>query len=125
MRKQIQLGQQGKQAIEFNGSSLEGGISTRANAVMDRYHLLMALTPCPDLSDPEIEAIMDAHWNSLFILALLDTKGLPAKVSRALEEGLAEKYGIDGPALVAKLDEMPLLLRIRLIEEMEIRRNRG
>lgn len=99
--------------IQFRSAEVEPQLGVRLDARigspgrvavrdLDRYYtVLTAELARLDLSEPEAMLIIDSLNGSL-----LDTSSyrlLWAEIDDALDDGLAEKWGIDGFALVAKL----------------------
>lgn len=117
MKKSFHLGLKAQQVLLRTG---KGADSSRLNAVLDRFGVALADVDI-GLSEAELQAVTDAHWSHAFMDAEID-KNLWMNVEDMLGEGLAEKHGIDGPALVAKLKGISAIEAVWLIEEIERRR---
>lgn len=121
MKKNLYVAERAQAAVARNGSYLNEGFSQRANAIFDRYLLIMDAEPLVTLTDDEMNAVTDALWATVLQNAESNCD-IASEVEDALEDGLAEKWSIDGPALVVKLDAMPVVDRVRILEEVELRR---
>lgn len=123
MQYTFQLSQRGLFALTLDGTKLSDPLSLRANAIFDRYALLMDSIDISQFSENEIDAISDAHWLKYFHTASVDID-LKACVEDALEEGLAERWSIDGESVLLRLTALTPLEAIKLIEAIEARRRR-
>ncbi len=70
------------------------------------------------LSESEMWAVVDAHWSHWFATPELDHL-LYMNVEDSLQDGLAEKWGVDGPALVEKLKALTIAQRNVVVEEIK------
>lgn len=94
--------------------------SHRISQIADRYGEIMRRADLPALSGAEMAAIRDACNGTLHEPASLIPGALAQGVGYlAASEGLAEKWGIDGEALVAKLVALTYPQEVRLIEDVE------
>lgn len=72
------------------------------------------------LSASEMNAVVDAHWSHWFETSELD-RHVDWNVEDSLQDGLAEKWNIDGPALVAKLKALTSEQQDALVAEIQRR----
>jgi len=89
---------------EPDGSLSERGLANTADRDLHRYYHLLRLA-LPTFSLPEASLIVDA-LNGL-ILEPHSGHLLWAEIEDGLAEGLAEKHGVAGLALVARLRALP------------------
>lgn len=93
-------------------------ISMVAQRDLDRYYDLIALAlHHVELTPGEASLIVDA-MNGTFI-DLTAAQMLHAEIADSLGDGLAEKWGVDGPALVAKARGWTLLQRMAVCDAVE------
>lgn len=103
---------EGTTNVQFRVGSLAGPVDARrtpgqsageiARRDLDRYYAILAAELARlDLSEAEWSAVVDALNGSL--LDANTARLLWAEIDDALPDGLAGKWGIDGPALVGKL----------------------
>lgn len=81
-------------------TSMADSVSEVAKRDLDRYYDMLARS-LPTFTVAEASLICDALNGSL--LQPASAPLLWAEISDALDDGLAEKWGVDGPALVARL----------------------
>lgn len=72
----------------------------------------------PQLSDAEWNAIHDV-CNGWFIDTASSIRYLPMEVEDALADGLAERHGIDGEALVRRLEQMSYPELVAVVDAAE------
>lgn len=91
-------------------------LSPRIGLIIERYTTIVA-DHLPELTRGEWCACMDV-MNGMFtgMGDPIATKYLWAEISDALDDGLAEKWEIDGPALVAKLRKLDTASGIAIAE---------
>jgi hypothetical protein len=98
-------------------------LSGRIRSIVDRYHeICRRERPLDGLSDAERSAILDACMSWLPEPAATIFGGVEFEVSDALRDGLAEKWSIDGDALVSKLRAMAPGAQIALVDWIEAQR---
>ena len=73
------------------------------------------------LSESEMNAVVDAHWSHWFETSEPD-RHVDWNVEDSLQDGLAEKWNIDGPALVAKLKALTSEQQDALVTEIKRKR---
>lgn len=95
-----------------------GPLSSAINRVADRYYELVRRSRV-DLSPSELDAVRDALNGWLAEPAATIAGGPALEVEDALPDGLAERHGIDGPALVAKLRGLTYAQEIALVDAVE------
>lgn len=95
-----------------------GPLSSAINRVADRYYELVRRSRI-DLPQPELDAVRDALNGWLAEPAATIAGGPALEVEDALPDGLAERHGIDGPALVAKLRGLTYAQEIALVDAVE------
>lgn len=98
----------------------EAGQSRNAIAARDleRYYAILASELARlDLSEAAWSAIYDALNGSLLDAAT--ARFVWAEIEDALPDGLAEKWGIDGPALVAELRALSLAGSLAVVDAAE------
>lgn len=96
------------------GDSLSGTI----NRLADRYYEIVRRSRI-DLSPGELDAVRDALNGWLAEPAATIAGGPALEVEDALPDGLAERHGIDGPALVAKLRGLTYAQEVALVDAVE------
>lgn len=85
---------------------------------LGRYYDLMALTLASvELSQGEASLIVDALNGTL--IDLTAAQMLAAEIADGLDDGLAEKWGVNGPALVAKVGSWSLAQRLAVCDAAE------
>lgn len=94
----------------------ERGISQTAGRDLERYYALLARS-LPTFTEPEASLLVDA-LNGL-ILEPHSGHLLWANIDDALRDGLAEKWGVDGPALVERLRKLPPFAQFAVWEAAE------
>lgn len=114
--------------IQFRPGHLAAPVAERMrgdlnqNAVvqrdLDRYYTALALgLSSVDLTPGEAMLIIDSH-NGTWI-DLNAAQMLPYQIEDSLQDGLAEKWEIDGPALVKKLSGYSLAQRLAILDGVE------
>lgn len=96
------------------GDSLSGSI----NRIADRYHEVVRRSRV-DLLPAELDAVRDALNGWLAEPAATIAGGPALEVEDALQDGLAERHGIDGPELVAKLRALTYPQEVALVDAVE------
>lgn len=96
------------------GDSLSGSI----NRIADRYYEVMRRSRI-DLTPAETAAVRDALNGWLAEPAATIAGGPALEVEDALPDGLAEKWNIDGPALVGKLRALTFAQEVALVDATE------
>lgn len=95
-------------------------MSHRLAQIADRYGEILRHAVLPELSNAELDLLRDASNGVLHEPASLIRGALAQGVGDAIAlDGLAEKWGVDGEALVEKLRGLSLAQEIRLIEDLE------
>lgn len=102
------------EAVLGGGPSLSGTI----NRLADRHYEMMRRSRI-DLTPAELDAVRDACNGWLAEPAATIAGGPALEVQDALDDGLAEKHGIDGPALVAKLRGLSYAQEVALVDSVE------
>lgn len=102
------------EAVLSGGESLSGSI----NRVADRYYEVVRRSRI-DLSPAELNAVRDALSGWLAEPAATISGGPALEVEDALADGLAERHGIDGPVLVAKLRGLTYAQEVSLVDSVE------
>lgn len=102
------------QAVLAGGESLSGTI----NRIADRYYEILRRSRI-DLTPAELDAVRDALSGWLAEPAATIAGGPALEVEDALPDGLAEKWGIDGPALVGKLRALTFAQEVALVDATE------
>lgn len=106
-----------EEAVANNGGGR--GLSHRLAQISDRYLEILRRSPLPDLSPAEWSAVRDAMLSTLHEPAAI-IRGEPwIAIEDSLPDGLAEKWEIDGAALVAKLRDLTYPQEVRLVELIE------
>lgn len=95
------------------------GLSHRLAQIADRYSEILRRAPRPDLSEAETSAVRDALNGTLHEPAAMIRGSLWMGIEDSLPDGLADKWQIDGAALVFKLRVLTFEQEIRLVEEVE------
>ena len=103
------------------GESLSG----RVAQVIDRYaELVRRSRPEDKFSEAERSAIIDACLSWALEPAAMIFGGVAMEVDDAMRDGLASKWGIDGPALLDKLGSLNPGEQIALVDWIERQRAR-
>lgn len=102
------------EAVLAGGESLSGSI----NRIADRYYEIIRRSRI-DLSDAELAAVCDALNGWLAEPAATISGGPALEVEDALADGLAERHGIDGRALLAKLRRLTFAQEVALVDSVE------
>jgi hypothetical protein len=102
------------EAVLGGGESLSGSI----NRIADRYYEIVRRSRI-DLPPAELNAVRDALNGWLAEPAATIAGGPALEVEDALPDGLAERHGINGPALVAKLRGLTYAQEIALVDAVE------
>lgn len=102
------------EAVLAGGESLSGSI----NRIADRYYEIIRRSRI-DLSDAELAAVRDALNGWLAEPAATIAGGPALEVADALDDGLAERHGIDGRALLAKLRGLTYAQEVALVDSVE------
>lgn len=89
-----------------------------ASRDLERYYQALDLARAQvKLSEPEASLIVDALNGSFIELTLAQL--LEWEIEEALQDGLAEKWGVDGEALVEKLKDYSLLQKMAICDSAE------
>lgn len=104
-------------AIANNGGGR--GMSHRLAQICDRYLELLRRAPLPELSEAEVNALRDCMNGTLNEPAGTIRCSIWANFEDACYDGLAEKWEIDGPALLEKLKALTYAQELGLIEQIE------
>lgn len=102
------------EAVLAGGESLSGSI----NRIADRYYEVVRRSRI-DLSPAELGAVRDAMNGWLAEPAATIAGGPALEVEDALADGLAERHGIDGRALVEKLRGLTYAQELALVDAVE------
>jgi hypothetical protein len=95
--------------------------STIINRSLGRYFWLLDQARrrlAAELSDGEIGLILDALNGTMFAEPF-SIQIVPVEIEDALPDGLAEKWEVDGPALVKKLEAMDYWHLVALVDAVE------
>lgn len=103
-------------ALASNGGGR--GRSHRINQLADRYAEILRRNPPPELSEGEWSLIRDSLNGTLHEPAAM-IRGVWQDVEDGLFDGLAAKWGVDGPALVARLRALDYAQEVALVERIE------
>lgn len=112
--------------IQIRLGPLAGAVETRTDGApaqtvrrdLERYYALLSLALASvDLNAGEASLIVDAL--SGIAISLTTAKMLAAEIEDALEDGLAEKWGVDGRALVATISGWTLAQRMAVLDAVE------
>lgn len=95
----------------------EGALSQTAQRDLERYYALLKLS-LPAFSEAEASLIVDALNGSM--LESHSGHLLWAEIDDAVREGLAEKWGVAGPALVERLRALPPFAQYAVWEAAEV-----
>lgn len=104
-------------AVANNGGGR--GMSHRLAQIADRYQEILRRAAPPALSDGEMNALRDACNGTLHEPAALIRGSLWIGIEDSLPDGLAEKWQIDGAALVEKLRGLTYPQEVALVEQIE------
>lgn len=102
-------------AARLPAASSQSGSIARA---CDRYAEIIAATPLPTFERSEWALIMEACLGTLWEPAA-NIRYLWQGVEDALADGLAEKWGVDGAALIERLKQLPFAEELRIVHELE------
>lgn len=97
-----------------NADSRSGSI----NRGLDRYAELIERTPLPEFTPSEWGLVMDACRGTWWEPAA-NIAALWMGVDDALDDGLSEKWGVDGIALVKRLKGLSFAEELRIVHELE------
>lgn len=93
--------------------------SHRINQIADRYAEMLRRTSLPDMSEAEWSLLRDA-LNGVVHEPAAMIAHLAHGVADAIRlDGLDRKWGVDGAALVAKLEALDYAQEVRLLEDIE------
>lgn len=106
-----------EEAIANNGGG--NGLSHRLAQIGDRYLELLRRTDLPVLTEAEMSALRDVNNGTWHEPAAMIRGALWLGIEDSLPDGIAEKWGIDGPALVKKLRGLSFAQEIKLVEGIE------
>lgn len=105
-------------ALEARGAADNATASQIADRDLSRYYDLLALALAQvQLSPGEASLIVDALNGTA--VDLVAAQGLPYEIADSLEDGLAEKWEVDGSALITKAHGWSLLQRIAVCDAAE------
>ena len=104
-------------AVGWNGGGRS--YSGRLAEIGDRYVEILRRNPPPALTEAEVNAIRDVLNGALLQPAAVIAGAIVIEVEDALPDGLADKWGIDGPALVARLGALTYVQEVALLEQVE------
>ena len=95
-------------------------VSARVSVMLDRYReLVRRIDPFETFSEQERNAILDATVSWWPEPAATIPLGVALEVQDSLADGLAEKWRVDGPALVAKLRSLGIGEQFAMVEWIE------
>lgn len=101
-----------------------GSLSGQVARIIDRYYEMCRREPVAKLFSPaEFNAICDACLSWSLEPAAAIFEGIALEVADALPDGLADKWGIDGPALVAKIEALTPSQQVILADQIEAARS--
>jgi hypothetical protein len=101
----------------------DGPLSTRIAVVADRHAELCRRARITRLfTTPELDAIRDATRSWLPEPAATIFGGVALELEDAADDGLGEKWGIDLPALLAKVRALGLAEQVALVDWIERQR---
>lgn len=106
-----------EEAVANNGGGT--GLSHRLAQIADRYLEMLRRTALPAFSDAEMDALRDSNNGTWHEPAAMIRGALWIGVEDSLPDGLADKWGIDGEALVEKLRALTFAQEVRLVEQIE------
>lgn len=96
------------------------GASFTVGRDIDRYYQLLALALASiTLSEGEAMLIVDATNGTLFEPFSVAAQSLHWEIQDSLADGLAAKWEVDGPALVAKISAWSLLQKAAVCDAIE------
>lgn len=97
-----------------------GALSARLNRIGDRYaEILRRQRIQQRFSDAELNLLKDSLNGTISEPAGM-IRGVAIGVQDSIElDGLAEKWGVDGPALIAKLQALDYVAEVALVEYVE------
>jgi hypothetical protein len=118
--------------VQFRPGPLLGALVERADAPnndaisdvsrrdLTRYYELLSYALLTvDMSEGEAGLIVDAMNGTIMEPISVAAQMLHYSIDDSLEDGLAEKWEVDGPALVGKLQRMSLLQRAAVCDAVE------
>lgn len=104
-------------AVERNGGGRN--FSHRLSQVAARYGALLESADLPDFGHEELDVIRDA-LRARDLQPAREMRGRVWVIVRnGVVDGLAEKWGADGDALVEKLRGLSHVAEVRLVEDVE------
>ena len=106
-----------EEAIANNGGG--SGLSHRLAQIGDRYLELLRRTDLPALTDAEMSALRDVNNGTWHEPAAMIRGALWLGIEDSLPDGIAEKWDIDGGALVEKLRVLTFAQEVKLLEMIE------
>jgi hypothetical protein len=96
----------------------DGAPAATVRRDLERYYALLSLALASvELSTAEASLIVDALNGTA--ISLTTAQMLAAEIEDALEDGLAEKWGVDGAALVATIGAWTLAQRMAVLDACE------
>lgn len=99
-----------------------GTLSGEINKTIDRYHeVIRRHRPAVEalFSEAELNALRDVANGWLAEPAATIAGGLALELSDSLPDGIAEKWGVDALALIAKLGELSYADQLALVAGIE------
>ncbi|MNK46810.1 hypothetical protein D3C87_656010 [compost metagenome] len=116
-KKSIYVGQQLSEAIGVVGPR---DLSSRLNRIGDRYmEILRRQQIAKRFSEAELNLLKDSLNGVLHEPAGM-IRGVAVGIQDSIElDGLAEKWEVDGPALIAKLQALDYVAEVALVEYVE------
>lgn len=98
----------------------KGSLSGRVTTIIDRYHEMVRRTRIErHFSQAEMACVLDACMNWLAEPAPTVFGGAALEVEDSLADGIAEKWGVDGGALLSKLKALTPGQEVALVEAIE------
>lgn len=116
-KKSIYVGHELRDAIGVVGP---GELSARINRIGDRYAEILRRQKIPmRFTEAELNLLKDS-FNGVIHEPATSIRGISTGVQDSIElDGLAEKWGVDGPALIAKLQGLDYVGEVALVEYVE------
>lgn len=98
-----------------------GSLSGEINKSVDRYHEVVRRHRgvVEQFSEAEMNALRDVANGWIAEPAAMIAGGLALELSDSLPDGIADKRGIDAPALIAKLNALPYADELALVAGIE------
>lgn len=96
----------------------DGPLSTSLNRAIDRYREILRRARV-DLTYAERDAVRDALRGWAAEPAAMIAGGPALEVMDAIEDGLAERHGVDGRALIEKLRALTFEQEVALVDSVE------